>query len=120
MKVRDYQDVVDIAYDDLANVFNAYTTKLDGSTSLVYNMNRTLNVIGLADTSNMFFKKYVVEEGDTWTTIAFKTYNNARLWWLVCKMNNIIDPMIQPTSGQELNILEDSYVIDLLNFIKNG
>ncbi len=30
--------------------------------------------------------------GDTWQNIAFRAYGDARLWWILCEWNNVVDP----------------------------
>ena len=35
---------------------------------------------------------YEVSAGETWTTISYKVFGTIRLWWLLCKFNNIKDP----------------------------
>ena len=35
---------------------------------------------------------YEVSAGETWTTISYKVFGTIRLWWLLCKFNNVKDP----------------------------
>ena len=35
---------------------------------------------------------YEVKAGDTWTLISHNLFGTIRLWWLLCKFNNITDP----------------------------
>ena len=35
---------------------------------------------------------YIVESGDTWSSIAQKLYGERRLWWVIALFNDIEDP----------------------------
>lgn len=120
MKHNEYEDITEEIIDtDLANTFHVYgEPKLGGPTNLTYNVNRTFNVIGTDNISLEIYEKRKVRKGETWTTISYDYYKDDRLWWLVCKMNNIKDPSVQPTENQEILLLRDDYVKQVLDEIK--
>ena len=54
----------------------------------------------LKDTDN--YEAYVVEEGDTYDSIALKKYNNPTYYWIICDFNRIVDPFVEPKPGDVL------------------
>jgi hypothetical protein len=53
-----------------------------------------------------------------WTTVSYNEYRNMNLWWLICVVNNIINPVEYPVPGTKLKILYPTYVrqvIDIIN-----
>jgi len=103
---------------DLANIFNVYNESRLGSSYLVYNVSRTVNFTGLKNHSKAQFATYSVKFGDTWTTIAYDYYGDTRLWWLVCKFNNIIDPSDFPEPGTILKLPTLELVKAIVNDIR--
>lgn len=119
-KIRDYENVQTLADTDLANVFNVYEDSNLGPQTLSFNINRTFNFIGQDEYSKTYLDQYYVMHGDTWTTIAYKVHNNSRLWWLVCKANNIADPSIQPVRDTKIYVLKNDYVNQVLALIRDN
>jgi len=107
-----------LASTDLANLFYIYDEPKLGSSYLTHNINRTVNFVGLDNHSKAQFATYRVRFGDTWTTIAHEYYGNTRLWWLVCKSNGIADPTVEPTVGENILLLRESFIPNLLEQLK--
>jgi nucleoid-associated protein YgaU len=113
MKQFEISELEDISALNFANCFNVYDEPKLGVSYKTYNINRTMTFPDLDDSStnnNSLFVKYLVEVGDTWTTISFKFYQNIELWWLVAKVNNIIDPSKDPITGTFIRILKGEFV----------
>ncbi len=120
MKHNDFEDITKFILDtDLANTFHVYGDPiLGGPTNLTYNINRTLSVIGRDNISIELYEKRRIRKGDTWTTLAYEYYKDDRLWWLICKMNEIKDPSVQPVEGDEVYFLRTEYVKQVLDEIR--
>jgi len=123
MKQFEISELESISALNFANIFNVYDEPKLGATFKTYNINRTLNFTDLDKTStdnNGLFTPHRVESGDTWTTLSFKFYQTIELWWLVAKVNNIIDPTEDPTIGSVIRILKSDTVNDILTSIREG
>jgi len=95
------------------NIFNVYTTDDD---YYFYNLSKTVNFPTNMDKS--FYQNYTIELNDTWAFIAWKFYNNVKLWWVICCANQIINPTENPKVGNTLKIINSITVRNLLNNIK--
>lgn len=119
MKNNDYEDVNTIQLTDLANIFNVYEDGNLGNFQLSYSINRTFNIIGLDNINRKYYDNYIIKELDTWLSISYQIYNTTRLWWLVCKMNNVTDPTQSPVVGDQIKLLKKTYIDNILETIEN-
>ena len=100
-------------------MFNVYSTPKIAGNTRIYNINRTASILGLDNIAEGNYFEYVVETNDTWPLISFKNYGTTRLWWLVLKMNEIVDPTQDPEIGSSLKLLNENLVNSLLDAIRD-
>jgi hypothetical protein len=116
MKRNDIPDIDDkLFFQNYENLFNVYETK-DGY--YYYNITRKVNIP--EDISISYYAPYIVEYGDTWTGLAYKFYNDVKLWWIICVANQVMNPCTMPTPGYVLNILRKEVVQDILSVIRDN
>lgn len=104
-----------LSSQNLENLFNVYK-KDDGQ--YYYNLNKTVNFP--EDIDPNIYTQYVTKPKDTWPLIAYTFYKDVRLWWLVCSLNQVINPVKQPTPGTVLKILDADTVRNILNELKEA
>ncbi len=105
---------------DYSNIFNIYEDEdlrdeLVSSKSFSINKAVTFNNVPGPSDKNPNYETYEVQGQDTYHNIAFKFYGTEKLWWLVCKLNSIIDPSVLPTSGTLLTLLSPKHIDSLIN-----
>lgn len=123
MKQFEIAELEKISALNFANIFNVNDEPKLGVNYKTYNINRTLNFLDLDESStdnNALFESYRVNSGDTWTIISFKFYQTIELWWLVCKINNVIDPTTDPIVSKKIKVLKSSVVNEILTSIREG
>ena len=96
----------------LTNIFNVYNSEDVG---YFYNLLRTVNFPLDIDTNA--YNTYTVEPMDTWASISWKVYNSIFLWWSICALNNIQNPVIMPAPGTVLKVLKPRYLQNILSNI---
>ena len=98
------------------NIFNVHKDK-DGM--YYYNLYNTLQFDG--SIASNFYREHVVSSGDYWTKLSRKYYGSTELWWLICVVNNIVDPFSIPEPGTVLKILNQEIVGEIVTEIQlNG
>lgn len=107
-------DVIKLVAQNLENLFNIYPDE-DGT--YFYNILKTVNFP--KDLQPSIYSVYSTLPGDTWPLIAWKHYKDVKLWWIVCMVNNINNPIELPTPGTLLKILDTNVVREVLSEI-NG
>ena len=86
---------------DFANLFKVYSGN-DGN--YFFNINKTLYVTGGQDMMPSVYNLYTVQYGDTWTNISYNYYGTIELWWIICKFNDILNPVLLPVEGSKIKI----------------
>ena len=105
--------------EDLANLFNVVNKDNKYNAFLINKSVFFLNTNDNLAASQFDF--YEVKAMDTWTTISFKFYNTVDLWWLICKVNEIVNPFEMPSPGTILKIMKSNAVYSsLLPMLKSA
>ena len=99
---------------DFANFFNVVNL---GEKSY-FNINKTIFFNNMDDISPSYYSTYIIKGGDSWTGISFKFYKTIKLWWLICKVNNIVNPFAELIPGKYIKILDISIIDNILSSIK--
>lgn len=109
-------DLTDVSHtlspQQYENIFNVYS---DSDIGYFYNLLKTVNFPMDLDPS--VYNTYTIAPKDTWPLISWKVYNSIILWWVICAVNNIQNPLIMPPVGTELKILQTEYLRNVLSNI---
>ena len=73
---------------DFANFFKV----VNKGEKSYFNICTTINFDNVDKMPSSICSLYEVSAGETWTTISYKVFGTIRLWWLLCKFNNVKDP----------------------------
>ena len=110
-------DLDDVTYtlspQQLENIFNVYE---DSDIGYFYNILRTVNFP--EDIDPVVYDIYTIEPNDTWSLISWKVYNSILLWWSICSLNNISNPLYPLIPGTEIKVLKPMYLQNILNDIR--
>lgn len=98
------KSLIGLKRTDMANMFNAYN---DGSDTFFY-MGRTLTFGNIDKLNEKYVIKHRWEDDDTWYRLAHKYYENSKMWWIICRANNVKNPFNTPESGTIINIPKKS------------
>lgn len=104
------------SFKDMSTLFTV--AKTDGKQH--YLINKTLYIEGADNPTAANFGKYIKKENETWPTIAYKLYGDIDLWWLLCKVNKVTDPLAEIPNGTTIKYLLKDVVDSLLVSIKSS
>ena len=95
------------------NIFNVY--KVDKH--YIYNI---LRKVGIPDTAldERYFYNAVIHASVPWTAISYQQYNTIKLWWLLCIVNKIINPVVNVEAGTIIRVLHPEYISDVLAVLR--
>ena len=91
----DYRDV------EIVDIFESFTLTLP----------RLLNI--------NYYDEYIIEESDTWPGISYKFYNTPKLWWVIAKYNQVIDPFTELGVGETISIIKPEIISSILLELRN-
>ena len=98
------------------NLFNVYQNSAD---QYYYNILAKVNFPDTMDES--YFDTYVVPNDNTpYTLISYKLYGTILLWWLVCSVNKIENPVFFPAAGTQLKVLKPVLVSGVIQQLRNA
>ncbi len=94
------------------NIFSLY--KIDKH--FILNLMKKVSIpSGSIDEQYIYYK--VINYNAPWTSVSFSEYGSIRLWWLICIMNNIMNPIHNIPPGTVLKFLKPEYVSAVLQVI---
>ncbi len=97
---------------NLANIFEKISK--DGGTT--YLLNKSL-YIQSDNVPPQAIHIYEWSDADTWFLISYKIYGTIDLWWLLCKMNDIVSPIEKVEAGTKIKILKKEFLESILTYI---
>lgn len=115
MKHNDIKDIQKIPTIDMENIFDVYVDDDMLDDKYYYNIIKTVSIP--EDLDESYYGLYEVIEGDTWTNLAYKFYGQVEGWWIICKANNISNPVSFPKGGTKLKILNRNVARQILTVI---
>jgi hypothetical protein len=109
MKHNDIEDLPKINAENMENIFNVYQDE-DGM--YFYNLLQTITFPPNLPLN--LFTPYTIGPQESWPLIAYKTLKNTGLWWMICLVNNIQNPVTPPIAGQVLKIPKSMLAREIL------
>lgn len=95
-----------VSKKDIANLFHVYKdNNLDIKNNRVFNIMRSVYFADLSDIPLSYFKYYTVIKNDNWNLISYKLYGTIELFWLLMKLNGVIDPFYEPIVGKAIRYI---------------
>lgn len=94
-------DILDHNGDYLFNLFQGYEIKDD-----------------IKDTED-YIIYHAVEHEDWWENIAYKYYENEKLWWVVAKTNDVINPFEELNTGEYIKVIDKRWLYSIVKEVKS-
>jgi len=92
------------------NIFRMYK---NDTNQFYYNILRSINTPTDIDEDKIVY--YTCRSKLPWTMISFNIYGNIELWWLLCLVNKIDNPINVPDVGTTLKAIAPAFVKDVLS-----
>jgi hypothetical protein len=109
MKHNEVSDLEKINVENMENIFNVYQ---DGDGMYFYNLLQTITFPPNLPLN--LFTPYAIGHGESWPLISYKTLKNTGLWWMICLVNNIQNPVISPIAGEIIKIPKPEVAREIL------
>lgn len=111
MKRNDIKDIsTKLGLNHYENIFNVYS---DSDNNYFFNILKKINVPD--NVADYYYDVYLVEPGDTWTSIAYNKYGATTLWWIVCLANSVQNPINMPIPGTSYRLFKPEIVEHIIN-----
>jgi len=100
-----------------SSFLNMMNIQQDEDGEFMLNIFRNYDLNNTITNNQVYYTSYIMEDKEFSDNIAYNVYNNSEMWWLVCLMNNVINPFEYDEAGKELKILKPVYVPTVLSNI---
>lgn len=101
-KITELPNINNLRYE---NIFKLY--KLENN-QYFYNLLRNIVVPDDIDEEKLVY--YPVSKKLPWTMISFNIYGNIELWWLICLVNKVDNPVLTPDIGTVIKAISPEYL----------
>ena len=92
------------------NSFSNYFTVVTRDGNWDFLSNRTIYINGVETAIPDLYEEYNVVNGDQWSLLAHKFYGDVDLWWIICKFNDIRNPLVSPEVQTKIKIPTKQFV----------
>lgn len=115
-----YKDLEGISWTDCLDKYNfaRLFDVIQRSNNSYFNLCKTIRFNNINSMLPKYYANYEVKPKDTWTNLSYKFFNTYKLWWLLCKFNDVKDPFTQLTQGKIIKIPSQEivrYIIENLD-----
>lgn len=99
----------------LLNMFNI----LEEDNNYFLNLFRSYTVYNDIKSDIVFYDTYEISNNDFWENISYDIYQTVYLWWIICLINDVINPFEEIDDGKNIKVLRYVYIPYLIREIKN-
>jgi len=114
---RDTSLFSEIPENSYENIFRIYTSKYFSDKEF-YFYNILNSVYIPKDVPPAYYYTITINRLLPWTAISYNEYRTMNLWWLICAVNQISNPVRYPVPGTQLKIIRPEFVRTILDNIK--
>jgi len=108
--IKELPDLNNLRYE---NIFKMYKNK---DSQYFYNLTKTISIPEDIDPGQIIY--YRIRRKMPWTMVSFNIYNTIELWWLICLLNKIKNPVEAPETGIIIKALNPDIVSQVITEIK--
>lgn len=111
---NEIKELASIPYTRYENIFQV------AKNNNYYFYNILKKIIIPDNIDSRLFYEVIITDNIPYTTLSYKYYNTQDLWWLICLVNKITNPINNITPGAKLKILKNDAVNRLLANIEDN
>jgi hypothetical protein len=115
---KQQNDIPDLFPLDSTRYENIFKLYKDPNSIYFYNILN--NIIVPDNIDQQFYYIIKLNRKIPWTTISYEQYGTIDLWWFICLVNKINNPIKFVEPGAELKIIRKNYLATVLNIIQKN
>ena len=110
------KNFIDIAKQRLStssrlNTYNIF--RITETNQHFMNVFRSFEITSDVKNDNKFFTLHTALEDEWWDNISFTYYSTSYYWYMLCELNDIVNPYEELVAGQSVKVLRQSYLYEL-------
>ena len=112
---NDISDLIPLDSTRYENIFKLYKDANSIYFYIILN-----NILVPDEIDQQFFYIININRKIPWTTISYEQYGTIDLWWFICLVNKINNPIKFVEPGTELKVIRKNYLATILNIIQKN
>lgn len=93
------------------NTYNIF--RITETNQYFLNIFRSFSIVDDVKEDNRYFELYTALEDEWWDNISFKYYGTSFYWYLICELNDIVNPYEELVVGQSIKVLKQKYLYEI-------
>ena len=114
---KEYRELTDQKLPTSSRL-NLYDIIQDIDMVYAINIFKTIDITDYVKNNNDFFLTHIAEEDEWWDNISYKYYQTPALWYIICIMNNILNPYEEIEKGQLIKVIRQVYLYNIFKDIR--
>ena len=98
------------------NVYNIF--RITETNQFFLNHFRHFEITEEIKTDDIYFDSYECLEDEWWDNISYMNYGTSYYWYLLCALNDVVNPYEEIHPGKKIKILKKHYLYDVFKDIK--
>jgi hypothetical protein len=99
------------------NTYNIF--RITETNQYFLNHFRSFEMVTAVKNNDAYFDPYTAIEDDWWDNISFQYYGTSYYWYIICIINDIVNPYEELIPGMKIKLLKNSYLYEILKGIKD-
>ena len=97
------------------NIYNIF--RITETNQYFLNHFRAFEIVNTVKNNDMFFDPYVVLEDEWWDNISSKFYDTPYFWYIICIINDIVNPYEELVAGMMIKVFKKIYLYEVFKDI---
>lgn len=108
-----YQDLTKqrLSTSSRLNTYNIF--RITETNQYFLNVFRSFEIVEEIKTDNRYFTVVTALEDEWWDNISSTHYGTPYYWYLLCELNDVVNPYEELVPGQSIKVLKQSYLYDI-------
>jgi hypothetical protein len=98
------------------NIYNIF--RVTETNQHFLNHFRSFEIIDDIKNDNRYFDVVKALEDEWWDNISYQHYGTSYYWYLLCELNDIVNPYEQLDAGQVVKVLKQTYLYGIFRGMK--
>jgi len=99
------------------NIYNIF--RITETNQYFLNIFRSVEIIDSIKNDNRYFDVVKALEDDWWDNISYQHYGTSYYWYLLCELNDVINPYEELVPGQIVKVLKKDYLYEVFKDMKD-
>ncbi len=93
------------------NIYNIF--RITETNQYFLNHFKFFDIIESIKSDDRYFDSYEAIDSEWWDNISYKFYGTSYYWYLICSINDIVNPYEELVEGQKIKILRKEYLYEV-------